>query len=328
MWATALSLLLPILTLQPASGTSTLAPAPCLRAEAAAPVTPSSRPVAEDSLFPPARTDMEITWTSDTDRPTLGDVVSKYGDLTGQRLIVDNETAAYLRQPITLDRPLTIPAAKVQGFVEELLSSNNLVMSIHRKEAPRLVGIRSLQTGARHTIRAISRVVDADDVELMRRHPALLFSTVVQLPHLDVRQVSNTMRSMIVDTNTQQMLPVGNSNVMLLVGFGPSLADWVEYLRRIDALSSQGEPTSQGYVHKVVSLNHADAREIAPLVEESLYVANVARRANAPQPPQDLRPPLRFSVLPVPRLNALLITCVDSYMSEALTIIQQLDIEK
>ena len=41
---------------------------------------------------------------------------------------------------------------------------------------------------------------------------------VLNLPNTDVRTLTNSMRAMLTDANTQSIIPVGNSNSLILTG--------------------------------------------------------------------------------------------------------------
>ena len=67
----------------------------------------------------------------------------------------------------------------------------------------------------------------------------MIFRMAVHLPNTDVRQLSNSMRTLITDTNVQQMMPAGSSNSLVLIGTGQFLADTVSMFLAIDAAAGQ-----------------------------------------------------------------------------------------
>lgn len=277
----------------------------------------------EDGLFPAAIEDLALAWPDGSEGLTLLDVVHAYGAVTGQRLAMPADTINALRSTkAPIDRPTSVPASEVQGFVEAMLRSEDVVLTIDRSTEPRLVGVHSLQTHRRNGIRGRALAIDSGDLDTMRKHPALLFTTVVHLPNTDVRQVSNSMRTLIVDANTEQMLPAGNSNSMVVVGFGPKLADRVEQLRSIDAASAEAQVSVS---HDLIRLENATATDVAPTVEAALSTARQLRMHGASGQQQGPHPPRLLSVLPDPRLNALLVTCRSEDMDEARAVIARID---
>lgn len=277
----------------------------------------------EDGLFPAATEDLALAWPDGSEGLTLLDVVHAYGAVTGQRLAMRADTINTLRSTrAPIDRPTSVPATEVQGFVEAMLRAEDVMITIDRAAEPRLIGVHSLQTAYRNGIRSRAQAVDSDDVELMRRHPAMLFQTVVDLPNVDVRQMSNSMRTLIVDANTQQMLPAGNEHSMVVIGYGPMVADMVEQLRAIDAASAEAKVS---VAHALIRLENADAATAAPIVEAALTTSRElrARPVYGGHPQQ--RPPVLLSVIADARLNALLVTCRSEDMDEAREVVAQID---
>ena len=281
-----------------------------------------------DSLFPSATEDLAIAWPADGEKPTMLDVIVQYGRLTGQRISYQSDTESMLRTiRVPLDRPTTVPASEIQGFIESLMISSDFVMTIQRAADPRIVGVYSLQTAQRNMIRTRALPVKSNDVEMLRSHPAMLFTTAVDLPNTDVRQVSNSMRTMITDANTQQMIPAGNSNTMVITGYGPQVAAMIEQLELIDKSSKRKSPVGVSISHEVIRLEHGNAVELAPIVEEALATAQNIRSAAAMGQGMAQGPnSTKVRVLAVQRLNALVITCTFDQVAEAQMLVSKLDV--
>lgn len=286
---------------------------------------PAATPLAAaDELFAPATEDLVISWSDGSSGLTLLNVMTAYGSVTGQRLAISEETREILGAlPAPVDRATVVPAAEVQGFVEAMLRASYCVLTVDRTAEPRLVGVHSLEARSRSGIRARAVLVTSDQIERMRAHPAVLFTTALDLPHLEVRQIANSMRTLIVDANTTQMLPAGNHTSMILVGFGPEIANRIEQLRAVDRASANARAS---VAHEFISLANADAAQIASIVEVALNgsqsMGEFARGSNPAQPMGEAR------VQAVARLNGLLITCRGADMAEAKRIVALLDVEK
>ncbi len=167
---------------------------------------------------------------------TLFHMVQAYADVTGQSITYSSETGAYLEStPLNIIGALDIPADRVQVTFEALLASNDFLLVPLTRSAPRVLKIVSLNTGGRNTIRNSAVFIDEDHLDAVAEHAAVLCTTTISLPNTDVRQLSNSMRTMITDANTQQMLPAGNTNNMILVGTGTFVAGLAGMLRQIDA---------------------------------------------------------------------------------------------
>lgn len=174
---------------------------------------------------------------------SMSSLIDLYSQATGQACLYNDETRNYLQQStVGLNGSLTVPPDRFQEVFEAILNQNDFLLAVVCTEAPRIVKITSLNTGARVSVRSEAVFVPVEDLALMRSHPAMLLTTVVDLPRLDVRQLANAMRTMLVDANTQQMLPAGNTNSLVLTGRGAELASTVEMLRLLNDLAPEPEP--------------------------------------------------------------------------------------
>ncbi|MFT5475802.1 MAG: hypothetical protein ACI8Y8_001135 [Planctomycetota bacterium] len=191
--------------------------------------------------FPEASADLTLDVGDDGSYPNMMALANDYAQLTGQHLLIGTETRAILESsPTGIQARIVVPKVHVQAFFETLLIENQFMLQLLRESSPRLLTIQSLRTQERNTARARARLVPREHLELMRDHPAMLVTTTLALPYTDVRQLSNSMRTIITDANTQQMLPAGNSSSLVLTGFGTATADLVLMLERIDAESKVG----------------------------------------------------------------------------------------
>lgn len=189
--------------------------------------------------------------------------------------------------------------------------------------------IESLQGQGRNTLRAGAIYVEPEDLKQYANQPATLITTVVTLPNTDVRQVSNSMRTIITDANTQQMLPAGNSNSMVLVGFGSTVVAMAEMLRIIDEASALDVPEP---IFDMVKLEYALAEDVQPIIEE-LLEAQSQTRANIPgaQGPNGGaiggRNQAEASITVEPRTNSLLIMSLPDQMPRIKELIARLDVD-
>ena len=170
-------------------------------------------------------------------------LLEDFGTLTGQTFLYSQETANYLEADhVRLTHEVSASPERAQEIFEGILASSDFVLTVLSGEDPRILEVTSLQTGQRNTIRVGAIFVPVEELEEMAKHPALLLTTVIHLPNTDVRQLSNSMRTMITDANTQQMLPAGNTNSLVLTGFGTNVAQLVNLLRRVDEYATPPKP--------------------------------------------------------------------------------------
>jgi hypothetical protein len=207
--------------------------------QAAAPAAATTRAVVE---FPAPAHPLVVPAEVDGGKLTLARLVDLYATATDQVVLYDEQTAQVLEHTaLSLTGPITVPHAREQHVFETLLSNNQVLLNVLSEE-PRILSVVSLQTSARTSIREHARFVPSARIEDVRAHPAMIFTTVVDLPRVDVRQLANSMRTLISDANTQQMLPAGNSNSMVLTGTGGQLAAVVEMLHAVHDAAPEPQP--------------------------------------------------------------------------------------
>ena len=97
------------------------------------------------------------------------------------------------------------------------------------------MGVVSLQSAARLNLKATARYVREHDLPTYADHPAILITTFVRLEHLDVRALTNALRSMTTDPNTTSIVPIPEANGLIVTGFGPWVHEQIEMLREMNA---------------------------------------------------------------------------------------------
>ncbi|MCP3915433.1 MAG: hypothetical protein GY711_07755 [bacterium] len=231
-------------------------------------VSEIDQPVGQEStegLFPDPSGDLKIA-ADPGSSSSMMDLVQEYARLTKQHFVIAPDTQTYLEQARTgLGSSLVVPKANVHSVFEELMILNDFVLVVRRTSEPRLLTIESLQSGARQTLRQSATLVPEEELQSYFEHPAILITTIVNLPNTDVRQLSNSMRTMITDANTQQMLPAGNTNSMVLTGFAANVAPLARMLKIVDSASAV---ESVDPLFRRFSLAHARAADVAEAIEE------------------------------------------------------------
>lgn len=212
---------------------------------APAPVTVQADDGHPLAIFPLPATDLEINLGGDA-TPTLADVLQRFEAISAHHLQISETTRAELRNITTgLSSTVKVPRAEVYSFVSALLHDSGFVMAETRSEAPRLMKVMSLNSQERGLVRNYARAIEADEIDKYVRHPAMLVETVISVEHTDARQLSNSMRMMIVDNNTQVLVPASEHS-LFLIGTGPEVADWMRLIRAADANDTpRPEPAGQ-----------------------------------------------------------------------------------
>lgn len=314
-----MSLLLAVTLLHPVlecpTGGPTLAPA-------RSPVVAS----ADGPGFPPASEDLVLPAGTEGDSWTYLDLLVEYGRLTGQHVRVSAETHNFLQNThLGLLRSVVVPKAEVQGYVEGLLHEGDYVLQVVRPRAPRLLRVTSLQTGARTGIRSSAPFVPEEELDAWADHPAMLIETVVHLPNVDVRQLSNSMRTMITDANTRQMLPAGDTHTMVLVGFASEVVELADMLRRMDVAAGREvpEPSLRRF-----ALANAAAADVAGPIQDLLRAGRRQRQGGEPHPAGPVEPPPTTRVIADPRTNALVVTCPSGDLERVAELVELFDVKQ
>lgn len=208
-----------------------------------APATASQRTGNTDSTqtiqarrdpFPTPREGLKLPAATAEAAMTLAELTTEFSRVSGETILIDNKVRQVLQgTTVGLNRALEVPPAEVYFVVETLLVENGLLFSRLSDREPRLLALHSVQNSG--PLRAGALTVPLADLDVWTRHPAFLVTTSIDLPNTDVRTLSNSMRSMLHDANTQQIIPVGNSNTLILTGFGPGVSSLVDMLRATDA---------------------------------------------------------------------------------------------
>ena len=273
-------------------------------------VQPSIASVVEDELFPAATGALEVVLDDQGAGPSFLNLTRTYGVLTGQHITFGEETKVMLEAAkVQLDRSLVVPASDVQRIFEVMLRQSGFSLAVESAASPRVLRIRSLESTERSEIKQASKLITADQLELARRHPALQFHVVVALPHSDVRQLGNSLRTMITDPVTTMLLPAGDSTSMVVGGFGDWVYEQVKMLQAMDAAAASVQ-VERGELIIALSTGRAEA-----IAETLKWVFS------------DSRTPPRHQVLirANEETNSLLVSAPNSRMEAIRRVINALD---
>ncbi len=198
---------------------------------APAPPAPAAARLLE--LFVPPPRPLRIE-KPDYGEPTLQSLVDAYAGLMGWQLIEGPDTRNQLRTlRCGFNPPVEVAPDHVHAFVESVLKANDFVLGFAHAKDPVLLSVRSTNVAGRGNPRADAPFVPAAELPQWTAHPDFLITTCVELPGVDVRTLSNSMRQMFSDQQTQQIIPVGNTDGLIVTGFGSEVADIATMLRSL-----------------------------------------------------------------------------------------------
>ena len=198
--------------------------------------------------------------------------------------------------------------------------------------------IQSLAAGraGSQNIKQRSKYVLPEELDEYADQPATLITTVLNLPNIDVRQLSTSLRGLLTDTNTQTLLAAGDHSV-ILQGFGSYIASLARLLLIVDAESA--EPEDALPIFEVIPLEYAAAEDVADLLEDLLDQLRRAERQgrgrsrrNQGGEGQGVSGPLvggevETTILVDARTNSLLVMAMPEEMPRIKDLVARLDVE-
>ena len=302
----------------------------------ALPATPAKLP-GQDGAGPPPFQDTGDAYVLNFAEPdrtdtgmTLQDFVKVCQEATGINFTYGEETAGLLEAGhLRMYGEKRIAKEDFYTFFQIMMIINDFVCSKIGPEHMAVVVIESMTTGQKGNIRKDAIHVMPEEVEAFADQPATMITTVVHLPNTDVRQLSNSMRQMFPDPNTQQMIAAGNTNSVILTGFGSNVAALYRMLKLVDDASAT-EAVVPAF--EVIPLEFASADELSETLEQLLEASRRVVQNTQGKPAQGATAPLRqgqteAKIMVDPRTNSLLVMSMPEDMPRIKELVARLDVE-
>jgi general secretion pathway protein D len=270
--------------------------------------------------------------TASEESLTLEMFVKICQEATGINFTYTKETASKLGgTKLRMFGPKRIPKADFYSFFQIMMIINDFVCSRIGPEHLAVVLISDMNANTRGGLKQDAVYVQPQDLDRYADQPATLITTVVDLPNTDVRTLSNSMRTMFTDQNTQQIIPVGNSNSLIITGFGSIVASIVRMLKLVDDASK----AQTGLVpeFEVIPLEFASAAEISETIADLLEASRRALQSRTQVAgAQGVSAPLQNAqneskILVDDRTNSLLVMAMPDDMPRIKELVARLDIE-
>jgi hypothetical protein len=188
--------------------------------------------------FPIPDSPIVIPAQSESGGASIADLIALYSEATGQHCVMDSATQGYANStPVSSQAggSMSIAPERVQVTFETLLVANDFVLTPLTADEPRLFSITSLNTARRNTVSSLGIFLPADRVDDAAAHPAILFTTAIDLPGIDVRNLASSIRHMFPDQNISQLLAVGSTSSVAMWGFGPMVKRTRDLLMTVKA---------------------------------------------------------------------------------------------
>lgn len=171
---------------------------------------------------------------------TLEGLLLEFAEVTGEHVLYSDETAVLLRNASTqLMDSITVAPQDVYSVVQGVLSSNRFTVVDVRRSEPRMLAIHSMDSSTRSIAKQWARFVPFDQLGDYEGDSALLIRTAQLLPNTDVRTLGNSLRMMVMDPNTLQMIPIAGSQTVVITGFGKDVNDLARLLQEVDRSSAK-----------------------------------------------------------------------------------------
>jgi hypothetical protein len=182
--------------------------------------------------FPLAKEGFKLAPSADAG-PKLSTLFNEMERVTGVHFLVDQDVQTLLlKAPVRITSPLDVPAPQAWPVFESILAFNQLVLKPLNMEEPRLIGVRMLTGPSRASVTDTAMLIRSDELSTWARHPACLVTTMLDLESVDVRDLSNSIRQVLNDTNTAQVVPAGNTNLLIVTGLGPKVSALCDQMQR------------------------------------------------------------------------------------------------
>lgn len=294
---------------------------------------------ADPNAIPPIQDDGEFYVLSFSEDPseavTLAEFVKVCQEATGRNFTYDQQTDGLLQaQQLRMFGTKRIPKADFYAFFQIMMFINDFATIEVGPPHLSVVVIQSLAGtgGGARGIRQRATYVDPSDLDQYANQPAVLITTTVNLPNSDVRQLSTSLRALLTDNNTQNISPAGQSNNLVLTGFGSNIAALANLLILIDEQSAitPEEPP----VFDVIPLEFASPEEVADLIDQLLEASNRnnANRPRAAAGEQGVagslgRNSVESKILVDSRTNSLLVMAAPDEMPRIKDLVARLDVD-
>jgi len=262
---------------------------------------------------------------------TLEQFIKLCQEVTGTNFVYTQETAGLLKSTtIKMLGSKEVPKDDFYSFFQIIMIIHKFVCSEIGPKHLGVVVVTSLESAARNNLKGDALYIEPEEIEDYADHPATLVSAVLHLPNLDVRILTNALRGLTTDPNTMNVVPVPESNSVIMTGFGSNIAGLARMLRLMDRVSKPEDPILPQF--EVIPLEYAAADEIADTLEELLEASRRVQQGQARQGAQGATAPLQqqgveTKIMVHPSTNSLLVMAMPDDMPRILELVARLDID-
>jgi general secretion pathway protein D len=312
----------------------------------AAPLSPARAPqqdAAQQGTAPPPIQEQGdsyiLNFSEDSaEQVSLQDFVKLCQQATGRNFTYGDDTTSALEQAkIRMFGTKRIPKEDFYQFFQIMMFIHDFVTVEVGPRHLSVVVVQALNSAGaqRNTIRQRTTYVLPEELEDYVDQPASLITTVLHLPNTDVRQLPTTLRPLMADQTTQGLVSVGNTNSIILQGFGSQVAALAKLLYIVDEESALVE--EEGPLFDTIPLEFASAEEVAELLDQLLSARTQSIRGRPQRgqqaaveggiPGQRTGGDLEPEVLVDHRTNSLIVMALRADMPSIKELVARLDVD-
>ncbi len=255
---------------------------------------------------------------------------------TGKNLTPDKSVSDQLAQvKVRMFGQKRIPKAEFYEFYQILMFINGFTITKVGPDHLAVYLIQALggQPGARGgtALKDEAIYVLPDELERYADQVATQIITVLHLPNYDVRTLQSTLRPLMPnDQSGNGIMPVGNTQSVVLRGFAPNIVALARILRLVDQEAARDTGIAPQF--EVIPLEFAAAEDLADILEQLLEArkreSQARRQANAQGATGQIQGAGgETKILTYPRTNSLLVMALPSDMTAIKELIARLDVE-
>ena len=273
-----------------------------------------------------------LTFDESPDGMTLEQFVKICQEITNINFTYSTDTSQMLQQnKVRMFGSKVIPKDDFYSFFQIIMIINKFVCTQIGPDDLSVVVVASLDSPSRATIKQDAVYITPEQIEEYANQPATLVQTVLHVPNMDVRTMGASMRQLVVDPNTMQLIPIPESSSVILTGFGSNVSALTKMLLLIDKVSEPEPPILPKF--EVIKLEYASADELAETLEELLEAsrraANTGNQARQAQGPTGAlqQGTVETKIMVQPRTNSLLVMAMPEDMPAIMELVARLDID-
>ena len=263
---------------------------------------------------------------------SLEEFVALCEQATGINFTYEDTTQQQLKtKKVFLSGTKRVPKDDFYEFFQIVMIINDFVCVEVGPPHISVVSIQSLTGNRAGTLRTKTEYVLPEQLDEYADQPAVLVTTVLHLPNVDVRALSTSLRGLLTDTNTQSLIAAGEHSV-ILQGFGSYVAALAELLYLVDRESALADDVVP--VFDVLPLEFAAPEDVADLLEQLIESRNRAAGARRIVSPEQQGvsgviggQEVETKILVDARTNSLLVMALPEEMPRIKELVARLDVD-